>query len=234
MTALGDTGPTHVADEVHCAPLNGPPMGPHFPTGGHLVRSGKPLAPTQAMPVMLHTGLMSGQSTAELHAEWVFEHVSMFEQQNCVWPWLQAVAKHAGGGLIFVPLHVPKVAWQPQLGSTPLAFQLTLVQAVVQAVFAGDGEAQVPLVRHCASAAAWVAPTQGCCDQGCPLDFEQVPGHWVLNVQAAPPCAHLPPVCGQAALAPFALQLTDEQLPPGHWPLLEQGFPLFAPPLQIC
>lgn len=233
MTAAGDTGPTHVADDVHCAPVYGPPMGPQLPTGGHLLKSGNPLAPTQAILVMLHAGLISGQSTAELHVECVFEQVRMFEQQNCVWPALHAVAKHAGGGLILVPLQVPNVAWQPQLGSTPLAFQLTLVQAVVQVVPAGDGAAHVPLVRHCASALAWSTPTQGCCDQGCPFTFEQVPGHCELSVQAAPPWAHLPPICGQAALAPFAPQLTVEQLPPGHWPPFEHGFPLFAPPLQM-
>ena len=65
---------------------------------------------------------------------------------------MQAVAKHAGAGLSFVPLQVPKVAWQPQLASVPFASHVMLVQAVVHCC--PLGLAQVPGVRHCASASA--------------------------------------------------------------------------------
>src|SRR3989442_10429914 len=77
----------------------------HLPIGAQLGSNpGKP----QATLVMLHTPGMNGQSTFELHAECVTAHVRIFAQQSVVWPWLQAVARHAGGGLILEPCRTPK------------------------------------------------------------------------------------------------------------------------------
>ena len=52
------------------------------------------------------------------------------------------------------------------------------------------GLLQVPSVRHCEGS------VHGFCDQGWPFCFEQVPGvaeHCPLEVQPAPPSAHVPP-----------------------------------------
>ena len=111
--ALGGSGPGwsgQLAFDVHCAPV-----ALHLPTCGQLTMSIP--GDEQGRLVMLHIRLTSGHSTAELQEECVFEHVLIFEQQNCVWPWLHAVAKHAGGGTILVPLQVPKATGQPQLVS---------------------------------------------------------------------------------------------------------------------
>ena len=117
-----------------------------------LLQSSWVVAQSHAVPVMLHTPFTLGQlPPAPWHAPWVFEQVKIFEQQNSVCPWLQAVEKQAGGGLSLLPLHVPKVAWQPQLWSTALLSQLMFVQAVVHAVPLGEGAAQVPGVRQSAA-----------------------------------------------------------------------------------
>jgi hypothetical protein len=63
---------------------------------------------------------------------------------------------------------------------------------------------QVPFVRHIRLAFACVVPLHGCCDQGWPFCFEQVPGvvgQFAADPQAAPPCAQVPPATtGQLAL----------------------------------
>jgi hypothetical protein len=96
------------------------------------------------------------------------------------------------------------------------------------------GLLHVPVVRHCRFAFACVVPLQGCCDQGWPFCFEQVPGvvgqfaadaqsfcvqawppHCAVVVQAVVPlgqvfCAQVPPV-------------TAGQLPPVVQALVVQG-----------
>jgi hypothetical protein len=62
----------------------------HLPIGGHSPISMPGVL--QTAPVMLQTPGTFGHGTAELQVAWVLEQVWILEQQNCVWPWLQAVA----------------------------------------------------------------------------------------------------------------------------------------------
>src|SRR5207248_4476609 len=102
VAALGGRGPGwsgQLALEVHC-----PLVMLHLPIGGHSVASvapgvlHMPLAQSHTAAVMLHMPVMFGQSLSLLHTAWLAPQELMFEQQNWVWPWLQAVAKQAGGG----------------------------------------------------------------------------------------------------------------------------------------
>jgi hypothetical protein len=112
--AFGGKGPGwsgQLTFEVHC-----PPVMVQVPTGGHSNGSNPGLLQVTVLR-MLHTPGTFGHGTPLLQTECVLEQLRRFEQQNCVCPWLHAVAKHAGGGSILLPLQVPKATGQPQLVS---------------------------------------------------------------------------------------------------------------------
>jgi len=130
------------------------------------------------------------QGTCELHAALVLAQVPIDEQSD-------------------EPRHFTLASFAQVPSTSGHVPGLTL-----QAAF--GGLLQVPCVRHCRSAAAWVAPLQTIPFFGpANLQVPGVVGHCAAEPHAAPPDAQTPPVVdGQVAPLVQAFAVHDPTTPP--------------------